>query len=385
MLLGIREIRRDAGQGSHVRRVIDLRCDVCGIEYESKYSKSVLEKKRHYHNKECAHVARKKGGDIHAVFVETSQRLYGTDNPAQSRVVKDKIADTTMQHLGVRCSFQAESVKEKSRQTNVRVRGVEHHMHCPDVVQTLVESNLRNHGVENVFQLESVKKKSRKTNMKNRGVEYAMQCPDVQALTVERNLQKYGVENVMQHPDVKKKQIQTLEDRHGVTNSFLTPKARANMRSPEAQARRMMSLVANGNHKKSDEEDDVIATLQAVGLKLTRWPMLTRWSMDAVTLDGNAYIQSDGIFYHGLDRPMSVIEERRCVIDEAIIEKYKRDRAQEAWFASDETNPDGKKLVRIVTGGVKVADERYFLDQPKNVLRIRWPCDINEILGFFSS
>lgn len=383
-MLGIREIRRDAGQGSHVRRVIDLQCDVCGVEYESKYSKSVLEKKRRYHNKECAHVARRKGGDIHAVFVETSQRLYGTDNPAQSRVVKDKIADTTTQHFGVPCSFQAESVKEKSRQTNMRVRGVEHHMQCPEVVQQMIANNIKNHGVENVFQLESVKKKSRKTNMKNRGVEYAMQCPEVQALTVERNLQKYGVENVMQRPDVQKKQMQTLEDRHGVTNGFLTPNARANMRSPEAQARRMATLVANGNHKKSDEEDDVIATLQAAGLELIRWPMLTCWSMDAVTLDGNAYIQSDGIFYHGLDRPMNVIEERRYMLDEAVLKKYKRDREQEAWFASDETNPGGKRLVRIVTGGVKVADERYFLDQPKNVLRIRWPCDVNEILGFLS-
>lgn len=80
------------------------------------------------------------------------------------------------------------------------------------------EKLLENYGVENVFQLESVKVKSKKTNLKKYGVEYASQSKEIKDKTISTCLENWGVEYALQSQDVRDKSTKTVLAKYGVEN-----------------------------------------------------------------------------------------------------------------------------------------------------------------------
>jgi hypothetical protein len=53
-------------------------------------------------------------------------------------------------------------------------------------------------------------------------------------------------------------------------------------------------------------------------------------------------VQLDGVYWHGLDRPIDVIAERRTKRDAQIHKKWLMDREQDRWFVEN-----GMRLIRI--------------------------------------
>ncbi len=74
---------------------------------------------------------------------------------------------------GFWCNDQ-QCINKKLKETNMRLRGVEHPSQSEDIKKQKIQTNLEKRGVENPFQCEEVKKKIRATNMKNLGVESPM-------------------------------------------------------------------------------------------------------------------------------------------------------------------------------------------------------------------
>jgi hypothetical protein len=62
----------------------------------------------------------------------------------------------------------------------------------------------------------------------------------------------------------------------------------------------------------------------------------------------DTYVQLDGVYWHGLDRPIELIAEHRTKRDVQIHKKWATDREQDAWFAER-----GMKLVRITDAHVQ--------------------------------
>lgn len=374
-------ITRTSGQGAHTKRVVHLKCDVCALEYTVNYCKGQL-RQFHYCSRACSHIERRKGGKIEAVAVKNSQQKYGTDNPAQSDAVKAKIRATNIENFGVPCAFQAESVKEKCKEAHRERWGTDSHMQSPVFMEQFEAGMIEKHGVTNVFQLESVQEKSRQTNIEKRGFPYPTQSPEVIATRAANCIEKYGVDNPMKLDSVKAKQVATMLRNHGVVNAYLTPKSRANMRKPEAQQRRLQKLIDLGKHMRSDEEDEVLDSIRSTGTKLLKNVFLNHWLLDAVTDDGQIFIQSDGCYWHALDRDIHAIANSGVKQDRSILKKYMRDRRQEAFFASPVTNPLGVQLVRIVTGRL-IHDMSYFDVNIDNVVRLWWPRDRDKLLSLF--
>jgi len=68
----------------------------------------------------------------------------------------------------------------------------------------------------------------------------------------------------------------------------------------------------------------------------------TRWLIDFYVRSIDTYVQFDGVYWHGLDRPIEVIARGITERDVQIQHKYLTDRAQNDWFKAH-----GKYLVRI--------------------------------------
>jgi hypothetical protein len=75
------------------------------------------------------------------------------------------------------------------------------------------------------------------------------------------------------------------------------------------------------------------------------------WIVDFYVSSIDTYIQFDGVYWHGLDRPIEQIKESGTfghIRDASIYRKWCVDRQQDKWFLET-----GKKLVRITDQELK--------------------------------
>lgn len=68
----------------------------------------------------------------------------------------------------------------------------------------------------------------------------------------------------------------------------------------------------------------------------------SNWNVDFYIPEMDVYVQFDGVYWHGLDRPINVIMESQSLRDQIIYKKYLLDKEQDVWFQKQE-----KCLVRI--------------------------------------
>ena len=179
----------DLYPGSHEK--VKIICDVCGNESEIEY--------RHFVEN------RKKG-----VLVSCAS------NSCRNK----KYEDTCMEKYGVKHAFQAEEVKEKTKQTNLKNWGVEYTLQSEEIrnkgIQTLKEKY--GEDITNVFQATEVKEKIKQTNLKNWGVEYATQSEEIKEKTRNTNNEKYGADYYTQTDEYKDRAKKTCQLHHGVDN-----------------------------------------------------------------------------------------------------------------------------------------------------------------------
>lgn len=69
---------------------------------------------------------------------------------------------------------------------------------------------------------------------------------------------------------------------------------------------------------------------------------IKNWIIDFYVKPLDLYIQFDGIYWHGLDRPIEKIKEFQTIRDETIFRIWQKDREQEQWFITQ-----GLRLIRI--------------------------------------
>jgi hypothetical protein len=101
----------------------------------------------------------------------------------------------------------------------------------------------------------------------------------------------------------------------------------------------------------SSQGEAEVATLLATTFgEVKRWVWVNGWSIDMYVPSCDAYVQFDGVYWHGLDRPIEMVK------DPKIVRKYYRDVEQVAWFSAQ-----GLKLVRITEVEWQQTDDRRAL------------------------
>jgi len=105
---------------------------------------------------------------------------YGVIASSQSPILRAKAEQTTYLHYGVKYASQAESVKDKIKNTCKQRYGVEHPFQSP-VVQAKVRQSCRDkYGVDYVTQTEAFKRQGESTCLQKYGVRRPIQNPDIQ-------------------------------------------------------------------------------------------------------------------------------------------------------------------------------------------------------------
>ena len=100
----------------------------------------------------------------------------------------------------------------------------------------------------------------------------------------------------------------------------------------------------NGSYAKSKIEDEFYEALCAHFGKddIERQSSVNGWPIDFFVKSRQTYVQFDGVYWHGLDRPLNMILENKSPRDRVIYGKWLTDCQQDEWFYLQNL-----KLVRV--------------------------------------
>lgn len=270
-------------------------CDQCGKEFK-RYIKDVSDLQ--LCSRECVSLATRTGGVIWQKTSKTCVKRFGVVTPFASHDVREKIQKTLVERYGVLNVLQNESVRQKIANT------------CKE-----------RYGVENVLASKQIREKARHTLRSNYGVDAPQQSQEIQERTKRTNL-----------------------ERHAVANTLQLSYARERCNSVEAHMKRHETMKRNGTYGKSRSEDlfyrmlcEFFSTENVV-----RQVTINKWSIDFYIKCIDNYVQFDGVYWHGLDRPIEVIAEHKTKRDVQIHKKWLTDREQDRWFREH-----GLNLIRV--------------------------------------
>lgn len=157
---------------------------------EKKFPECLICKKEHsnFRRKELRMFCDKKCGREYSIIhvKDTFNRKYGSSHWTKNKKMLDNYHDSYMKKNGVKCSFQLESVKNKCKESYLKNLGVENPSFSKIVKEKIVNTTMKNWGVKCSFQSEIVKEKSRKTYYEKTGYVNNMENPEV----IEKILKK---------------------------------------------------------------------------------------------------------------------------------------------------------------------------------------------------
>lgn len=144
---------------------------------------------------------------------------------------------------------------------------------------------------------------------------------------------------------VKQRRKTTMLERYGVENGFQSNEIMKDINIHEINEKRHQTRKLHGTYGKSKKEDDFHKLLLTKFSNVKRQVDVNGWAIDFYIVNIDVYVQYDGAYYHGLDRPIFKIAEHRTKTDKVIHKTYKRDREQEQWFTEN-----NMKLIRVIEG-----------------------------------
>ena len=283
-----------------------LSCDVCKCIFERAPAK-IKKQTFHFCSKMCMTTSLRVGGSLYDKRIFSTREKYGVD------------------HIS-----QLESVKDNKKQ-----------------------SSLAKFGCENPLQSESVKEKSRQTCVVKYGVEYPMQNENIMAKRMETSMKRYGTAFPFEREDIRQKAAVTNIELFGFAVPIHSPKIREATDWSEQKAKEHETKKRNGTYTKqsSCEEERMYELLcERFGANdITRNRLMNNlWSIDFYITSIDTFIQYDGVYGHGLDRPIEEIALHKTKRDVAIHAQVDRDKRQNEWFLDQKL-----RLVRIKGTRVK--------------------------------
>lgn len=332
MILGLKFTLPLKKTRSSVRKHLILECDTCHLRFVKIWHKVTATQKFHFHSMECKWQAYRVGGIA-----------YDADS-VKARL--EKAADTLEIEYGVRKLSHVPEFIERAQQTCLERYGVTNPMNRPEAASKRVQSYIEHFGVSN-----------------------PMQDPDVHRRARETMKSLYGAEYPLQVPEFEAKMRATMLERHGVEHALQSPQIVASVDWVAAGIKRHQTLKATGGYVRlgSKPEDQLHEQLCAqFGTTNVQRQVLmnNRWPIDFYISTINTYVQCDGVYWHGLDRPIEVIAEHRTKRDVTIHLRVFGDRHQTAWF-----NEHHLRLVRIT-------DEELARDLNTCLLKVIGPFDV---------
>jgi hypothetical protein len=145
---------------------------------------------------------------------------YGVEHPMQLESVREKHRESMMKMHGVESPLQSEEIKSRAYTTNIEKFGTYSALGNATIQQKIRETVLRKYGVEYFTETQEFKDKSRKTVMEKYGVECTAHIPGVCDKRRATSLRRYGVPNPMQFKAIS---IRASEARRKKNGAHWTP------------------------------------------------------------------------------------------------------------------------------------------------------------------
>lgn len=268
-------------------------------------------------------------GLLNTQLKQTCEKRWGVPYPLMNEDNKRKARETCLQNHGVTNVFLRHDVRalaqERSRSPEVNERR---------------SQTLKNNASERIS-------RGKETLRTRYGVDHNFMINEVKQARKQTWLEHYGVDNPFGSNIIRAKIQATMLEHHGTEYYVQTDAFKQRMRETivERSTKAHATMKRNGTYGKPSKPEE--ACYRALcelfgGEDIERQVWVHRWAIDFHVKSINTYVQLDGVYWHGLDRPLEVIAEHRTKRDVIINRKWLTDREQERWFAEN-----GHKLVRI--------------------------------------
>ena len=315
-------------QTKRSRTVAILECDHCGSSKETIYNKTHHScEKLSFCNRECRNVSLKKGGKAAQKFAVTNIKRYG-----------------------VACALASQGVQEKVKKTNIERYGCERPFQSKEIQKKIDENVEKKYGVSNISKLQSVKDRVKQTCQEKYSVDSITQSDEFKQKSLVTHLEKYGVKNISHSLEHLEKKRQTYLKNWGVDHPTKSQDYLARFDFIAWRKKIHQTMKQNGSYARSKSEDECFKMLcEKFRIEnVQRQEIVNGWSIDFFIKPIKTYIQFDGIYWHGLNKPIEEIRVSQRPRDKNIAVVYDRDREQERWFKEN-----GLKLVRVTDRAFK--------------------------------
>jgi len=197
---------------------------------------------------------------------------------------------------------------EKRKRTCLEKYGSTNSFQSPKTKETV----LKKFGVDCVLKSEEVRDKIKQTCFENNGCEFPLQSKEIQTKFKSTMLQTYGVEHALQSDNIKSK----------INFRDVWKKAH--------QKNKQNGTFSAGTSKIEDKFFNLLKSLYKVVERQVT--INDKWSIDFYIEDIDTFIQFDGVYWHGLNRPIEEIVNSSSPRDKRIAEGYYTDLEQNEWF-----------------------------------------------------
>ncbi len=211
------------------------------------------------------------------------------------------------------------------------------------LAQKWKQTKLEKHGVEYSSQVRGAAEKMVATRLLRTGAKSPSEATSTSNVKFKQTmLKRHGVEHPSLSSEVKKKKRATYQERYGVNNPF-------SVGSPFRLSSEQLSIAGQKGYRSTARDDGwIISKPERVLVRFlsekfgnvdkqvpidhgTKKP----WLIDAYVRALDTFVQLDGEFWHGLDKPYEELHPKgRAAFD--------ADRTQDEWFRTH-----GHRLVRV--------------------------------------
>ena len=145
-------------------------------------------------------------------------------------------------------------------------------------------------------------------------------------------------------PESVAKRKVTTKKRFGVESMFKLDRVHQLANTPEKCRQRHETMKRNGSYFNSKSEHSFHNLLMELfgEENVQRQVVVNKWPIDFYVKTIDSFVQFDGEYWHGLDRPLVEIMQFKTPRDKTILRKYQIDREQDNWFRDHDL-----RLVRI--------------------------------------
>lgn len=213
-------------------------------------------------------------------------------------------------------------------------------------------------------------RESLQTEMIKKYGSFYVETPEFKNSQINACLQKYGVTNRLKSKEILDKIKQTNTKKYG-RNTFVGSKShQSKMDYNEVARKAWITKIANGTCSKSKIEErvyDILSKYFGEASIIRQVPIIRQW-IDFYIKPIDLYLQVDGIYWHGLNRPVEEISLQKTAQDKRIFKQIFTDaKLNEHMLKSN------KKLLRITDEQIKYMSDEDIINYIKdfNYARIR--------------